>query len=255
MTITLRRTSTWALTAVVALSTVACQSGNDEVGPPATYSVSYRWDDTDPTVDLESPAISAIRATVESDDIELDIGRQYTYPGYVEAVGPNGTVPGGLWKEGPGQQIGTLNLKVVVKAISDTAIDAVVCRDETTFSRNVEGRYPLPSADRSGAMWALSVAARRTASTDHGVASTSPQPFPLREPAMAEMTGPPGRSPRPAESVFGDWHITEYRDDYSSETRALCFPWIEQRWGGPIPPAPTRSEAEPPAIEPFYPGW
>ncbi|MGW9565177.1 hypothetical protein [Prescottella equi] len=251
-----QRIVTRALVSALALGTAACQAGGTpDLPTPATYSLSFQWDDSDPAIDLESAGARVVRAAAESDTIEMDIGRQYTYPGYVDAVGENGTVKGGLWGVDPGAQIGTLHLKLAVIQESAGFIDAVICRDETGMTDRSDNRFPLPATDPSLALWAISITAERGHLVELPAPTTLPLALPHQEPALPELAGPPGRSPRPTEDVFGDWKITRYKHDYSPETRQLCYPWIEQRWGGPNPPAPTRSEAEPPAIEPFYPGW
>ncbi|NKS61384.1 hypothetical protein GS504_28395 [Rhodococcus hoagii] len=253
-----QRITTTALVSALALGTAACQADSTpDLPTPETYSLSFQWDDSDPTIDLESAGARVVRAAAESDTIEMDIGRQYTYPGYADAVGGNGTVKGGLWGVDPGEQIGTLHLKLAVKQESAGLIDAVICRDETGMTDRRDNRFPLPSTDRSLALWAIRITAQRGDPVESAgpAPTTPPLTLPHQEPTLPDMAGPPGRSPRPTEDVFGDWKITRYEHDYSPETRQLCYPWIEQRWGGKNPPAPTRSEAEPPAIEPFYPGW
>ncbi|MGW4480929.1 hypothetical protein [Rhodococcus triatomae] len=70
-----------------------------------------------------------------------------------------------------------------------------------------------------------------------------------------ELVGPPGRDPRPSGNVFGDWKVTAFKMDASPSIRNQCRGWLEERWGGPTPPPPTRTELEPPTVEPFYPGW
>ncbi|TQF65782.1 hypothetical protein FK531_20345 [Rhodococcus spelaei] len=233
---------------------MSCGSDDQpELGPTAPWSVSFRWDDTDPTVDLESPAVRSIRAAAESDQIEMGIGRDYTYPGYPEAAGPNGTVGGKIRMDDTADEIGTLYFKLVVRTASESSIDGVLCRDETGQSRDVDGHFPLPDPSRSLSLWAINVTAER-ADSPNDTPTTSPT-IPQREPVMPEMTGPVGRTARPSGNVFGDWKITRYNGDFSTPTRQLCYPWVEQRWGGPTPPAPSRSDQEPPTIEPFYPGW
>jgi hypothetical protein len=244
-----------AAAAALILSCSACTSGSAPVeDAPEPWPVSFRWDDSDPSVDLDSPGIKAIRAATESDEIELSLGREYTYPGYPESAGPNGSIGGETPITQPVHRIGTQHLKLALSSTTPSAIDAVVCFDETGVSHDAGGTYPLSDADRAGALRAISI--RAELKTDE--APTTPQPADPAShqvPKMPPMEGPPGRDPRPDGNVFGDWRITHYKWDYSAPARQLCYPWADQRWGGENPPPPTRTELEPPTVEPFYPGW
>ncbi|MGW9565175.1 hypothetical protein [Prescottella equi] len=187
---------------------------------------------------------------MESDEITLTLGRRYTYPGYVDAAGEHGTPR----TNGPRGGIGTLTMKLVELEQSPDAIDALACLDTTQVSTLVDGKYVLPTQSPFYVLHAYRISARLAES------STEPPDSPaLRETFVPKEThplsGPPGRSARPTADVFGDWEITEFAMSATPEDRAPCLEWTEQRWGGSNPPAPIRSESEPPAIEPFYPGW
>ncbi|ORL10298.1 hypothetical protein A6I85_19065 [Prescottella equi] len=246
-----------ASTALAVFTTAACETDRPtDIEPAKQWSVSFQWDGADPAVDLSTPAIRAIRGAVESDAIEVGIGKPYTYPGYIEAAGLNRTIGGEAWTDDPADPVGTLRLKIVVREVTPTSVDTVVCRDETGVTRSAGGRYPLPPTTQAYGLWATRVSVERADSPNQtSAAIPSYAAVTLREPTSPEMTGPPGRSPRPDEDIFGGWKISEYEGDYSIATRSLCMPWIEQLWGGANPPAPARTETEPPAIEPFYPGW
>ncbi|NKR43382.1 hypothetical protein GS503_21690 [Rhodococcus hoagii] len=254
-----RRLTVTAVTSAVLVAITASACGTDEftpAEPPKQWSVSFRWDDSDPAIDLSASAIRAIRGAVESDDIEVGIGREYTYPGYLDAAGNNRTMGNKTWTDDPADPVGTLHLRIVLGEVTPTSVDAVVCRDETGITRGANGQYPMPPTTQTFGLWATRVAVEMSESVHQTAPESSASPrVDLREPVLPTMTGPPGRSPRPGEDVFGDWKVTEYEGDFSTTTRNLCKSWLERRWGGQNSPAPARTESEPPTIEPFHPGW
>ncbi|EME22344.1 hypothetical protein G419_05412 [Rhodococcus triatomae BKS 15-14] len=138
---------------------------------------------------------------------------------------------------------------------SDRRINAVVCLDTTGVSNYRDGGYPLHQQDALSAGPVYRVSAE-IPDTDSDFPTTERRGVELTAPTPDEsLAGPPGRDPRPSGNVFGDWQITEFKMDATRAARGHCDAWREQRWGGPTPPPPTRTELEPPTVEPFYPGW
>ncbi|WP_137725573.1 hypothetical protein [Prescottella subtropica] len=191
---------------------------------------------------------------MESNEIEKSIGRRYTYPGYAEAGTAGIGVLGGAIPLHPRTgSIGTMPMKLVVQQESPDFIDAVVCSDLTRATNLRDGLYPLPP---SGATFALAsyrlIAQRGPRATP---LSDAPSVNVLQPQPSHDLIGPVGRAAAPTTDVFKGWTLTEFTMSASPEVRDPCLAWAEQRWGGTNPPAPTRTEVEPPVIEPFYPGW
>ncbi|MFM1723923.1 hypothetical protein ABEU20_002496 [Rhodococcus sp. PAM 2766] len=246
----MKRVACLAIALAAALSLTACTRETPvENVPDLLWAESFRWEST-PGTDLDSPAAQLVRATVESDEITLTLGRRYTYPGYIDAAGEHGTTR----TKGPQGGIGTLTMKLVELEQEPDAIDALVCLDTTQVSTLVDGKYVLPKQSPFYVLHAYRVSARLfTQSTEQPGSASPRQNLVPRE--THPLSGPSGRSARPTADVFGDWMITEFAMSAAPESRAPCLEWAEQRWGSPNPPAPTRTESEPPVIEPFYPGW
>lgn len=244
-----RRLAIATLSCALFVASCAQEATPVDNAPDLLWAESFRWE-SNPGIDLESPAAQVVRASVESDEITLTLGRRYTYPGYVDAAGEHGTPR----SEGPRGGIGTLTMKLVELTQSTDAFHALVCLDTSQTSTLIDGSYVLPKQSPFYVLHAYRISARLAEPS-----MEAPTSQPLQEMLVPREThplsGPPGRSPRPTADVFGDWKITEFAMSAAPEDRAPCLEWAEQRWGGPNPPAPTRTEAEPPAIEPFHPGW
>lgn len=246
----MKRVASLAIALAAALSLTACTREMPvENMPDPLWAESFRWEST-PRTDLDSPAAQLVRATVESDEITLTLGRRYTYPGYIDAAGEHSTPR----TNGPRGGIGTLTMKLVELEQTPDAIDALACLDTSQVSTLLDGQYVLPKQSPFYVLHAYRISARLAEPS-----TKPPDSQALRETVVPKEThplsGPPGRSARPTADVFGDWEITEFAMSAAPEDRAPCLEWAEQRWGGPNPPAPTRTESEPPVIEPFYPGW
>ncbi|WP_305094536.1 hypothetical protein [Prescottella sp. R16] len=180
----------------------------------------------------------------------MALGLRYTYPGYLEASDGAGTLP----SKGPDGGIGTLRMQLAELEESPTRFDALVCLDTTQISTLADDRYRLPTGDPFYVLHAYRISARLSDPATEP--PTSPSSEDLLVPSETYvLAGPPGRDARPSGDVFGNWKITEFAMSAAPEDRDPCLAWAEQRWGGPNPPAPTRTDAEPPAIEPFHPGW
>ncbi|NKS29720.1 hypothetical protein GS534_04540 [Rhodococcus hoagii] len=93
--------------------------------PDPLWAESFRWEST-PGTDLDSPAAQLVRATVESDEITLTLGRRYTYP--VTSTLPVSTAPHGPTALG---RIGTLTMKLVELEQTPDAVEALACLDTT----------------------------------------------------------------------------------------------------------------------------
>nr|NKW55572.1 hypothetical protein [Prescottella equi] len=128
---------------------------------------------------------------MESDDIEVGIGREYTYPGYHDAAGSNRTMGNKTWTDDPADPVGTLHLKIVLGEVTPTSVDAVVCRDETGLTRGGNGHYPVPPTTQTFGLWATRVAVEMSESVHETAPETSSSPrVDLREPVLPRMTGP-----------------------------------------------------------------
>ncbi|NKS79703.1 hypothetical protein GS530_01205 [Rhodococcus hoagii] len=246
----MKRVACLAIALAAALSLTACaQETPVEDMPDLLWAESFRWESA-PGIGLDSPAAQVVRATVESDEIALTLGRRYTYPGFIDAAGEHRTTRS---KE-PEGGIGTLTAKLAKLEESPDAINALVCLDTAQISSLVDGKYVLPKQDPFYVLHAYRISARLSEPSIETPASPSRNET-LEPRETHPLSGPPGRAARPAADVFGDWTITEFAMSAAPENRAPCREWAEQRWGGPNPPAPTRTEAAPPEIKPFYPGW
>ncbi len=243
-----------AIALALTLMCVGCSSTADmPAAPTRSWSVSFQWSNTE-NVDLDSPPISAIRAAAENNLIALGIGRRYTYPGYLEAAGPNATAIAVNALDNTVGPIGTLRLNLLLEQATEQRVDAIVCTHDTDVSQPTDGRFPLARNYASGALWATRVTVEKPDTPAPGWTDRIDD-VDLETPLLPLMTGPEGRAPRPADNVFGDWRITHYELEYARPSYDACLPWAQQRWGGSNPPAPNRTEADPPVIEPFYPGW
>ncbi|WP_137725574.1 hypothetical protein [Prescottella subtropica] len=228
------------------LATACAETIPVDSSPDLLWAESFRWEST-PGIELESPTAAVVRAAVESDAITLSLGRKYAYPGYADAAGDHGTSR----YKWPAGAIGTLAMNLIELEQSPNSLSAFVCIDTTGIASPEEGRYPLPATDPFYVLHAYRISAQR----DHTMPDAAP-PTEVSTPATATtLPGPPGRNFRPTENVFDNWELTEFAMSAAPEDIQRCRPWAKQRWGGPNPPVPTRTEAEPPVVEPFHPGW
>lgn len=125
----------------------------------------------------------------------------------------------------------------------------IVCKDMSETATKVDGKYPYPDpANRKQNLEAIAIGLAGE------VDSTAKNSQPAKVPSGPIIPGPPDRSARPNHDVFSRFALVHYQYEYDNY-RKPCVDWAESRWGGPQPPKPTRTENEPPKIEPFSPGW
>lgn len=243
-----RRLSKYAVpaAAILVCTTSSCGHESKKSATVPPWAISFRWS-AEPGVDLNSNEIRMVRAAIESNTIATYLSVAYGYPGWQEAsdhsVDVDAYTPHAM-TEG----IGTAYLHIIPLPTPGGTRD-IVCKDMTGTARKVGNNYPIP--DPAKPLEGLDVIAVDVA----GISNVDPATIKRTEtPSGPEIPGPPYKSARPKSNVFSQFTFVSYPHG-GSQYRDLCNPWTESRWGGPQPPKPTRTENEPPKIEPFTPGW
>lgn len=239
-----------AAIAACAISTqLSCSRPGPEENPEevARWSMSFRWSG-EGDVDLDSTWAQVIRAAIESNTIAEFLALEYGYPGWLDM---SGAVELNAYTPHPrAEGVGTAYFHLIRQITPSGSTAAVVCKDMTQASRKAGDRYPLPNpAERRETLEAIRVYASGSVpqfSIDHTK--------PVKPPIELPIPGPPGRTQRPSKNVFVQF-VEVFYPYGLDHNREPCLRWAESRWGSTEPPAPTRTENEPPKIEPFYPGW
>lgn len=236
----------YAAACALLLSITACSHSRDESTAVPRWAISFRWSAA-PGIDLDSIDMQVVRGTIESNTIAMFLNIDYGYPGWKDfshgAVGVVASIPHSM-----SQGIGTAYLHVV-QLETPGGTRNVVCQDMTETAKKVGDKYLFPDINNPReTLQAVTVDVAGSRDIDPSYTSA------VKNPQGPVIPGPPGRSSRPKTNVFVQFPSVGYTKN-GMLYRDLCTPWIESRWGGPQPPKPTRTENEPPKVEPFTPGW
>ncbi|MFC8044665.1 hypothetical protein [Nocardia sp. NPDC057353] len=222
---------------------MSCDSDPAPTAEPAppTWAVSFRWT-ADSGIDLDDREGVHVRAAIESNTIADFLEMENAYPGWADYPG---AIDIDARETKPAQSaVGTAYLHLIDYRRPNGLNTLVVCKDMTQVAVEQSGSFPLPSlSDDHNTFEAVAV-------------DIIPGPIPrtrqkpTEPPAGPNLNGPAGRTARPARDVF-DLPVQVYYPHGGGQYRSLCESWDRWKPGTPL----SRSETEPPPIEPFTPGW
>jgi hypothetical protein len=191
----------------------------------------YQWD-AQPGIDVTTGAAVPVRAYIESRVLATAMGDlEFAYPGFAEAVAPDGDPNLRPNINHPRQDplVGNSRYHFLSMDRTGATVIATLCSYDYTVAEEDGGQYRSVAA---GTNQPQGIDAVRVT---------------LRAPADGSSTLPPqsGPSPAPSDNVFGGWRITDYefstRDGF--RTRWPAYDEVVAKCVDSAPDPPDRREA------------